>query len=95
MIVLLILAGVAVATLTGDNGLLTKAGEAKEINELLIWYRKQKRTSEIGLELLQKAKQPLIMLMDNTICPLLMTTLFKLELLPNLNSFSTTNTTMK
>ena len=33
IIVLLILAGVTVATLTGDNGLLTKAGEAKQANE--------------------------------------------------------------
>ena len=32
IIVLLILAGVTVATLTGDNGLLTKAGEAKTTN---------------------------------------------------------------
>ena len=33
IIVLLILAGVSIATLTGDNGLLTKAQEAKEENE--------------------------------------------------------------
>ena len=33
IIVLLILAGVTVATLTGDNGLLTKAGEAKKASE--------------------------------------------------------------
>ena len=33
VIVLLILAGVTVATLTGDNGLLTKANEAKNSNE--------------------------------------------------------------
>ena len=32
MIVLLILAGVAVATLTGDNGLLQKAGETRNTN---------------------------------------------------------------
>ena len=30
IIVLLILAGVAIATLTGDNGILTKAQNAKE-----------------------------------------------------------------
>ena len=33
IIVLLILAGVSIATLTGDNGLLTKAQQAKEENE--------------------------------------------------------------
>ena len=33
-IVLLILAGVSIATLTGDNGLLTKASEAKEQSEI-------------------------------------------------------------
>lgn len=33
IIVLLILAGVTMATLTGDNGLLTKAGEAKQVNK--------------------------------------------------------------
>ena len=33
IIVLLILAGITVATLTGDNGLLTKAGEAKNASE--------------------------------------------------------------
>lgn len=33
VIVLLILAGVTIATLTGDNGLLQKAGESKNINE--------------------------------------------------------------
>ena len=33
IIVLLILAGVTIATLTGDNGLLTKAGNAKNTNE--------------------------------------------------------------
>ena len=33
IIVLLILAGVTIQTLTGDNGLLSKAGEAKEKNE--------------------------------------------------------------
>ena len=33
IIILLILAGVTVMTLTGDNGLLTKAGEAKDISE--------------------------------------------------------------
>jgi surface protein len=33
IIVLLILAGVTIATLTGDNGLLTKAGNAKNANE--------------------------------------------------------------
>ena len=32
IIVLLILAGVAIATLTGDNGLLTKAGDARNTN---------------------------------------------------------------
>lgn len=34
IIVLLILAGVTIATLTGDNGILTKATEAKEQTEL-------------------------------------------------------------
>ena len=34
IIVLLILAGVSIATLTGNNGILTKAGEAKEKTEL-------------------------------------------------------------
>jgi len=34
IIVLLILAGVTIATLTGDNGLLTKAGEAKNASEI-------------------------------------------------------------
>ena len=34
IIVLLILAGVTIATLTGDNGLLTKAGEAKRASEI-------------------------------------------------------------
>ena len=34
IIVLLILAGVTIATLTGDNGILTKATEAKEQNEI-------------------------------------------------------------
>ena len=34
IIVLLILAGVSIATLTGDNGLLNKAGEAKEQTEV-------------------------------------------------------------
>ena len=33
IIVLLILAGVTIATLTGDNGLLKKTGVAKEQNE--------------------------------------------------------------
>ena len=33
IIVLLILAGVTIATLTGDNGILTKANEAKEITQ--------------------------------------------------------------
>ena len=33
MIVLLILAGVTIATLTGDNGLLTKAGDARNTSE--------------------------------------------------------------
>ena len=31
IIVILILAGVTVATLTGDNGILTKAGQAKPL----------------------------------------------------------------
>ena len=30
IIVLLILAGISIATLTGENGVLTKAGKAKE-----------------------------------------------------------------
>ena len=34
IIVLLILAGITIATLTGDNGLLTKAGKAKETAEI-------------------------------------------------------------
>ena len=33
IIVLLILAGVSIATLTGDNGILTRANEAKENTE--------------------------------------------------------------
>ena len=33
IIVLLILAGLTIATLTGDNGLLTKAGNAKNTSE--------------------------------------------------------------
>ena len=33
IVVLLILAGVTIATLTGDNGLLTRANEAKEKTE--------------------------------------------------------------
>ena len=33
IIVLLILAGVTIATLTGDNGLLQKAGEAKQASD--------------------------------------------------------------
>lgn len=33
IIVLLILAGVTIVTLTGNNGLLTKAGEAKQVNK--------------------------------------------------------------
>ena len=33
IIVLLILAGVAIATLTGDNGLLTKVGDARNTSE--------------------------------------------------------------
>ena len=33
IIVLLILAGVTIATLTGNNGLLTKTGEAKQVNK--------------------------------------------------------------
>ena len=34
IIVLLILAGVTIATLTGENGILTKASEAKEQTEI-------------------------------------------------------------
>ena len=34
IIVLLILAGVTIATLTGDNGILTKAGDAKTSTEI-------------------------------------------------------------
>lgn len=34
IIVLLILAGVTIATLTGDNGILTKANKAKETTEI-------------------------------------------------------------
>lgn len=34
--------------------------ESKEINELLNWYTKQEKTSKNGLELLKKAKRPLI-----------------------------------
>ena len=34
IIVLLILAGVTIATLTGDNGILTRATESKEQTEL-------------------------------------------------------------
>lgn len=36
------------------------AVESKEINELLNWYTKQEKTSKNGLELLKKAKKPLI-----------------------------------
>ncbi len=48
IIVLLILAGVAIATLTGDNGILTKAVEAKDKTETA------KETEEQMLELLEK-----------------------------------------
>ncbi len=48
IIVLLILAGVAIATLTGDNGILTKAVEAKEKAEIANETEKQR------LELLEK-----------------------------------------
>ena len=34
IIVLLILAGVSIATLTGDNGILTRASDAKEQTEI-------------------------------------------------------------
>ena len=34
IVVLLILAGVTIATLTGDNGILTQAGKAKETTEI-------------------------------------------------------------
>ncbi len=34
VIVLLILAGVSIATLTGENGLLTKANQAKEETQI-------------------------------------------------------------
>ena len=34
IVVLLILAGITIATLTGDNGLLTKVGQAKNVTEL-------------------------------------------------------------
>ena len=34
IIVLLILAGITIATLTGNNGIVTKANEAKEKNEI-------------------------------------------------------------
>ena len=34
IIVLLILAGITIATLTGDNGILTKTNEAKEQTEI-------------------------------------------------------------
>lgn len=36
------------------------AKEAKEIDDLFGWYRKQKKTSANGLELLKKAQKPLI-----------------------------------
>lgn len=36
------------------------ANEAKEVNNLLLWYSKQSKKSEKALELLKKAKQPLI-----------------------------------
>lgn len=45
MIVLLILAGVTIATLTGDNGLLTKAGEAKSASEIA----GEKETAELAV----------------------------------------------
>ena len=42
IIVLLILAGVTISTLTGDNGLIGKAGEAKQVNEEAIALEKIK-----------------------------------------------------
>ncbi|MCE9105961.1 hypothetical protein [Bacteroides pyogenes] len=36
------------------------AKEALEISNLLVWYRKQRNTSKMGLELLEKAQQPLV-----------------------------------
>ena len=35
------------------------ANEAKEINDLLSWYAKQRKTSKNGLELLKKAQKPI------------------------------------
>lgn len=40
------------------------AKEAKEINDLLLWYAKQAKTSKNGLELLKKAKLPLIIIKE-------------------------------
>ncbi len=68
IIVLLILAGVSIATLTGDNGILTKASEAKEeteaasrkeqddIEEILSTLDDYEGGSLEGLTLEQKAK---------------------------------------
>ena len=48
IIVLLILAGVTIATLTGDNGLLTKAQEAKEEREKASLHYNRKRRRLYG-----------------------------------------------
>ena len=45
IIVLLILAGVTIATLTGNNGILTKANEAKESTEV---EKKKKNIQKVG-----------------------------------------------
>lgn len=45
IIVLLILAGVTIATLTGNNGILTKANEAKESTEV----EKEKELIELAV----------------------------------------------
>ena len=36
IIALLILAGISIATLSGDNGVLTKASDSKIINEIVV-----------------------------------------------------------
>lgn len=47
IIVLLILAGVTIATLTGDNGILTKASESKEKTE------REARKEEVKLAVIE------------------------------------------
>ena len=49
MIVLLILAGVTIATLTGDNGILTKASKAREQTEIANVIE-QAKTDVLGIQ---------------------------------------------